>query len=78
MLFDDLLDQREADAGAGVLLTAVEPFEHAEDPLPVLGVDPDAVVGHGEPPLPAGPLRGDRDPRDGAGRVNFTALLIRF
>src|SRR4051812_14410063 len=40
----------EADTGSSVLLAGMEPLEHAEDPLGLVGIDADAVVRHGEAP----------------------------
>ena len=45
---DDLLDDGEADPGAAVLVVGVEAAEHLEDPVEVLGLDPDPVVRHRE------------------------------
>ena len=47
---DDLLADRQADAGARVLVAAVQPLEDDEDPLDVLRLDADAVVAHREEP----------------------------
>src|SRR5829696_4432294 len=41
---DDLLADREADAGARVLGLRVEPLEHHEDPFGVLRIEADAIV----------------------------------
>ena len=50
---DDLLADRQADAGARVLVPAVQALEDDEDALEVLRVDADAVVAHREDPLAA-------------------------
>src|SRR4051812_36585838 len=47
---DDLAAERQADAGAGVLVAGVQALEHAEDALVVLGRDADAVVGDADLP----------------------------
>jgi hypothetical protein len=47
---DDLLADRQADAGPGIDLPRVETLEDRKDPLSVLGLDPDPVVGHGKHP----------------------------
>ena len=41
---DDLLADRQADAGAGELFPLVQPLEHAEDPFEVLRLDSQPVV----------------------------------
>ena len=46
MLFGDALADGQADAGAGILPARVQPLEDHENPLEVLRVDADAVVGH--------------------------------
>ena len=75
---DDLLADRQADAGAGELVSLVQPLEHAEDPLEVLRVDPQPVVLHREEPLPVAVLRG-RDVHLGVpGRWYLIALPTRF
>jgi hypothetical protein len=43
VLFDDLLADREADAGAGVATPGVKPLAHLEDPL---------GLGTGSTPMP--------------------------
>src|SRR3954451_3777862 len=40
----------EADTGSAVLLAGMEPLEHAEDALGLVGIDANAVVRHGEAP----------------------------
>src|SRR4029450_13144413 len=62
---DDLLADREADPGPGVLVASVEALEGREDALGVLEVDPDAVVAHAEDPL--GVLALHADPHLGHG-----------
>src|SRR5688572_19133643 len=47
---DDLAAEGQSDARALVFLTRVQPLEHLEDPLEVLRLDPDTVVGHRELP----------------------------
>src|SRR3954470_4719921 len=49
VVLDDLLADREADAGAGAL-AAVQTLEDDEDTRVVARIDPDAVVAHGEAP----------------------------
>src|SRR5690606_13835239 len=49
----DLLAHRQSDAGAAVLVPGAQPLEDDEDPLGVLRVDADAVVGAAEDPLVA-------------------------
>src|SRR5262249_27784366 len=46
---DDLLADRQADAGARELVARVQAAEHLEDPLGVVGVDAQAVVLHRDP-----------------------------
>ena len=50
MAADDLLADRESDAGAFVLLMRVQALEDLKDPLAVRRRDADAVVGHREMP----------------------------
>lgn len=50
MLHNDLVADREANAGACVLSLGVEALKHAEDPLGVLRGDPNAVVSNRETP----------------------------
>ena len=50
---DDLLRERQADAGAGVVLAAVQPLEDDEHLVGVLGLDADAVVRDAELPVVA-------------------------
>src|SRR5690606_27099943 len=47
----DLAAQREPDAGAGVLVTAVQALEDHEDAVPVLLGDADAVVADADLPV---------------------------
>ena len=63
MQLDDPGDQGEADPGPLVLVTGMEPLEDHEDPVEVLGLDPDPVVLHREPPGPAVRFRRDTHPR---------------
>src|SRR4051794_16029292 len=42
--FDPFADDRQPDPGAGVGIAAVQPLEHPENPLVILGLDPDAGV----------------------------------
>lgn len=44
MAFDDSLADGETDAGTGVFLIGVESIEHVEDALPIVRIDPDALV----------------------------------
>src|SRR5919112_4003465 len=46
LALDDLAADGQADARALERLAIVQPLEHLEHPLPMLGLDPDAVVGH--------------------------------
>jgi hypothetical protein len=41
---DDLLDDREPDPRPGIDVASVEALEDHEDPVVVLGLDPDPVV----------------------------------
>src|SRR5690349_9926209 len=66
---DDLAAQRQADARPAVFVAQVQPLEDGEDPLGVLLVDADAVVGDGEQPLLALRLRADLDARPALGIV---------
>ena len=50
MIRDDLLGEREPDAGAAVHVAAVQPLEDHEHPVGVLRLDADAVVGARELP----------------------------
>src|ERR1044071_2564595 len=63
MALDDLLADREADAGAGVFPHRVQPLEDHEDALEVLRLDADAVVGDGDLPRIALVLGADVDAR---------------
>src|SRR5215472_12124491 len=63
VVLDDLLDHGQADSCAGVGRPVVEALEDHKDPVGVLGVDPDAVVGEREQPVPAVTAGRDRDPR---------------
>src|SRR5262245_9677714 len=58
---DDLLADRQADAGAGVLAAAVQALEHLEQPPGLARVNADAVIPHGELPVPVHPPRGNVD-----------------
>lgn len=60
---DDLLAHREADSAAGVGVLGVQPLEDHEHLVGVLRCDADAVVGDGEPPQFAVPVRRDVDLR---------------
>src|SRR5579859_3788214 len=62
-VLDDLTAHGQADPGAGKGAALVQPLEQPEDPLRVLGVDADAVVGDGEFPVLAVSGRRDHDPR---------------
>jgi len=48
---DDALTHGEADAGALIFVTGVEPLEDDEDPLGVFRVDANAVVANREEPI---------------------------
>jgi len=57
VVFDDLLDDGEADAGPLILLLRVQALEHEEEAITVLGVNAYAVVLNGNHPgivLPTG------------------------
>src|SRR5437773_11646454 len=54
---DDLLAQRQPDAGAGILGAPVQALEQREDALEVFRRDADAVVRHGEAPAFGAGLR---------------------
>src|SRR5512138_808156 len=69
--FDDLPDHGQADPGPGVLVAGMEALEDHEDPVEVLGLDPDPVVLHGKPPEAS--LAPGRDPDPG--RDVGTAVL---
>jgi hypothetical protein len=58
-LFDNLLANRQTEAGAGVLGFAVQTFAESEDSLPVLRFDADAVVANCEQPVVPFPLDTD-------------------
>src|SRR5439155_2048523 len=62
---DDLLDDGQADAGAGIRVAGVQALEHLEDALAVARVDADAVVGDLEVPVLALAARADLDARGG-------------
>ena len=63
MPLHDLLAYRESDAGARILLPAVQPFEDYENLFGVNRIKTDAVIGHREYPLPVAFLRRDMHPR---------------
>lgn len=63
MELDDLLAHRQADSAAGIDVLGVEPLEDHEHLVGILGFDPDAVVGHREPPQLPFPDRADTDLR---------------
>src|SRR5690242_16860233 len=50
---DDLLADRQPDAGAGIFVAIVQALEHEEDALAVLRIEPDAVVRDAERPRAA-------------------------
>src|SRR4051794_6204654 len=58
---DDPLADRQPDPGPGELVARVQALEGLEDPVCVLGVDSDAVVGNGQPPRIRLALRGHAD-----------------
>src|SRR6266498_2166509 len=51
MVFDDLLDDRQADSGPLVGVPCVQPLEDHEHLVGELGLDADPVVANGDPPL---------------------------
>ncbi len=51
MALDDFLAERQADAGARILVSPVKPLEHLKDPLEVFRVDPDPVVEDAKRPV---------------------------
>src|SRR5262245_42792050 len=59
--FDDLADDRQADAGALDLVAALERLEQAPDLVGELAGDADAIVGDRELPAPARAARADGD-----------------
>src|ERR1700741_4364421 len=63
VVLDDLPDHGQADPRAGVGRLIVQPLTDHEDPVGVLGLDPDAVVAEREQPVLAVPLSRNRDPR---------------
>ena len=68
---DNLLADRQPDAGAGELLPLVQPLEHAEDPLEVLRSIPRPLSLHRKQPfLAALPGGGDMHVRD------FRAVIL--
>ncbi|MNZ63675.1 hypothetical protein D3C78_818280 [compost metagenome] len=54
MSFDDLLDDRQPDARARVLLTAVQTLERIEDAVEVFLVESHAIVADAQAPFPGG------------------------
>ena len=58
------LANSQSDAGAGIFLILMEPFENTEDFLLVLGVDPYAVVLNRNTPRGASDIRRDVDLRN--------------
>ena len=63
VVLDDLAAHREPDPGPRVDVPGVQALEDDEDPVGVLGVDADAVVGHGELPALAVAARRDAHQR---------------
>src|SRR4051794_9442617 len=63
VVLDDSLAHRQADPRTRVVTAAVEAVERLEDLARVLGVHPDAVVGHGEAHEPVVARRADGDSR---------------
>src|SRR5215208_280047 len=63
MALDDALADRKAHARPRVLVLAVEPLEHVEDPLSLVRIDADAVVAHRDDALAVDTLGADRDNR---------------
>src|SRR5437660_11390764 len=61
----DLLADREADPGPGIIVLAVQPLEDDEDAVEVLRIDADAVVAHAEQPLAVAALGANLDLRTG-------------
>jgi hypothetical protein len=59
MPFDDLLAGRQADAGAGVLGSRVQPFEDDEQLVGILGIDADTIVADRECPSAVVPFGTD-------------------
>ena len=77
VVLDDLPAHREPDPGPRVDVPGVQALEDDEDPVGVLGVDADAVVGHGELPVLTVAARGDAH-HGGSSPWNLIALEIRF
>src|SRR3989339_233207 len=65
---DDLAADRQADAAPLVLAPAVQPLEHAEDPLRIFVLEADAVVREAELAVRAGHLRRQEASVGGGGR----------
>src|SRR5918994_7954891 len=61
LALDDLAADREADPRPLERLAVVQPLEHLEDAIAMARVDPDPVVGDGDPPHPVVHALG-RDP----------------
>src|SRR4030095_1203504 len=59
MPLDDLLADRQTDAGSWVRTAVVQALEDDEDPLKILRLDADAVVAHAEDPVPIAGARRD-------------------
>ena len=78
VILDDLAAHRQPDAGARVGLLGVQALEDHEDPLRVLRLDADAVVGAAQ--LPRARRRGSPSMRTSGASAprNLIALPIRF
>src|SRR5919106_1124266 len=61
MALDDFLGDRQTDAGAGILVSAMQALEDQEDPLGKLRLDADAVVPHPQEPILPPACRANRD-----------------
>src|SRR6185503_4538874 len=61
MAFDDFLADRQADAGAGIFLAAVQPLEDQEDALKILRSDANPIIPHAEFPFCSRALHSNMD-----------------
>ena len=75
---DDFLADRQADAGAGILVAGVQALEDQEDAFGVLRVDADAVVADGEEPCVGAGRSAQRGCAGGRSPRNLMALPMRF
>lgn len=71
MSLDDLLGDREANAGARILVAGVQALEDDEDLLGVSSLDAQTVVRDRDAELPVADLGVDREPRWDAASLKF-------